>query len=160
MSVCLDPNELLNKNQHSIPIKNRWLIGDMKTTCIDSFWNFRMFWHHEFFGKIFWVIWHQLCALKSINFCTGKENYWTIISSLICCIFSWLQLLFLRKYVTVKSWCDRKKFLGVIPNFLFRGKPFQNSCILRASGSINWPMLFSLHIRRSEKKNVSSLKLF
>ena len=65
-----------------------------------------------------------------------------------------------RGYVTIKSWCGRKKILDVIPNFLFRGKPFQNSCILKASGSINWPMLFSLHIRRSEKKNVSSLKLF
>ena len=155
-------NCLIIKIITSFRWKNRWLIGVWNYTCIYSFWNFRMFWHNEFFRKIFWVIWHKLRALKSINFCTGKENYWAIICSLICCIFSWLQLLFPRK----NALCDgrimmwQKKFLDVIPNFLFRGKPFQNSCILRASGSINWPMLFSLHIRRSEKKNVSSLKLF
>jgi len=45
-----------------------------------------------------------------------------------------------RGYVRVKSDLinhDVAEKLDVIPNFLFRGKPFQNSCILRASGSIN-----------------------
>ena len=123
MSVCLDPNELLNKNQHSISIKNdtqthRWYENYLHRFVLE-FSNVLAPWilRKDFLGNLASAVCLEIYKLlhrkrKLLNHHKFAHMLHLFMTSIIVSEK-------VRVYVTVKSWCGRKNSLMSFLIFYF-----------------------------------------